>query len=1162
MGTRSALLISSSEYQDSFFTRLETPQNDVEALAGVLRNPNIGNFVVKTLINEPAHIVQEAVEELFAEKKKDDLILLYFSGHGIKDLKGKLYLAMPNTKQNRLRATTVHASYLSDLMDECLSRRIVLILDCCHSGAFASGFKGAVGTDVGIEAAFKGTGYGRIVLTASDAVQYAWEGDKVEGSPFCSVFTRFLVQGLRTGEADFSQDGNITVEELYQYAHDQIIQLDSDKQQTPGKWSFEEGELVIAMNPACRPEPSPDETAEKDTPPRDIRIALLSANPLDSEQTYPHLKAFRKIKGCIDQFSLSIDNLNNLQGYDYILILSKVIMNKLLIENEYLCSERIRFKELEDNIGNEQTKGLFLFVDQLPKEQALGELTLPTLMLPGEDKKLLQAVSFQLFQKNNLEYFAAYPTRNQDAFVLHPLTQKNTKKNIREKKTSLPDSIDRKTLKGFVGRSDDLKHICSALMDLDEGEFLTVKGAGGIGKTHTVKKIAVALADRVLFPDGIHFIDCEPVTDSKQFQFKAAAVFGLELAEDLWEHLRNHHDQQERLIIFDNFEPLLYLEEEQEIKTILSRMADYAKVLVTSREVLGLESETVHQMRRLTTDEAAELFTTKFSVSEQQMDFLRQDILSRQLDNNPLAIKLVTGHLPKGKSLNILREELEEKLFSKVRVDELEIFDSGPDSNIERMDSIYASILYSYRRLNEQEQTAFELLSLFPDGIHLEEFKRLTRKDKKQKKLPPLLITDHLVKSLSDKSMIENSSGHLKLQSMIGRFAQAMLKQREDIAPLYRNAFAYNCRLVYVLVQMWMTPEKRRALDIFSSQQGNFLAGIRYCDRFEVDREELLVYFSCCLDLFKIICLFDKFIRELSVKIELFDDKQRQCAEIFLLVAMYYNGQFSQSFAELQQLLPMDQMNSLDRAVYIENLLALYAHDIYAMEGEVLWAAEYAVQQHFPSFSYSGHLFSLGEYSPRLAAVSENDVTTFEISANLGQSSLEDIDTYLAGLHEKDHIERMQTSYTRAKLEPLQKEAIEPLIIVNPYTRGLKELMLAFIEEDAEKADELYQDAADHLWHIRYYHVECLYFYAKFLQQQRDDKFNDIQQQGLKLSQNHHYRFLQYRFKELVEPSGRAYDSHNYPLPNNQDFSEYINFLIKQNQLLKSGKGKLVVQRR
>ncbi|MCI5192414.1 MAG: CHAT domain-containing protein [Candidatus Electrothrix sp. AU1_5] len=891
------------------------------------------------------------------------------------------------------------------------------------------------------------------------------------------------------------------------------------------------------------------------------KIVLLSANPLDEPQNWnPYIGQLKKKLACpIEQYSLNIENLNRIQDDAYLLILSRVIKNKLLIENEYLCKDTISFKLLDDSIGNRQLAGLFLFVHQLPEEKFTAELTLPTFLLPMENKKHLNTVLYQLFTRKNIDCDSKSRIQNRAGFQLCVLSGK---RHFYNEKTPLPDSIDRQKLKGFVGRSDDLKHICNALMELDEGEFLTVKGAGGIGKTHTVKKIAVALADRALFPGGIHFIDCEPVTDSKQFRFKAAAVFGLELAEDLWGHLRDHHDQQERLIIFDNFEPLLYLEEEQEIKTILSRVAEYARVLVTSREVLGLEGETVHQMRRLTTDEAAELFMTKFPVPEQQMDFLRQDILSRQLDNNPLAIKLVTGHLPKGKSLDVLREELEEKLFSKVSVNELEIFDSGPDSNIERMDSIYASILYSYRRLSEQEQTAFELLSLFPDGIHLEEFKRLTKKDKKQKKLPPLLITDQLVKSLSDKSMIENSSGQLKLQSMIGRFAQAMLKQREDIAPLYRNAFAYNRRLARVLNPMSTSSETRTALEIFSSQQGNFLAAIKYCDRFDPDREELLEYFDDCETLFIKTCSLDGFIHELTAKRNLFQGKEKQCAEAILLAAKYYNGDFYQAFAALQHLLRLDQISNLDHSIHSEKLLAGFASNLYAMEGEALWVAQYYAQHHISDTSYLAELLYLGEYSRELAAICQGDSTSFEVLANLGKQPLERIDVYLAKLYEKDHIERMQTSYTRSKLEPLPKEAIEPLVIVNLYTRGLKKLMLAFIEEDAEQADQLYQDAADHLWHIRYYHVECLYFYAKFLQQQKDARFEDVHQQGLKLSQKHHYRFLQYRFEELVEPSGRAYDSRNYPLPDNQDFSEYINFLIKQNKMIKEGKRKMQRRRR
>ncbi|CAK8723991.1 hypothetical protein GCAAIG_13940 [Candidatus Electronema halotolerans] len=308
------------------------------------------------------------------------------------------------------------------------------------------------------------------------------------------------------------------------------------------------------------------------------------------------------------------------------------------------------------------------------------------------------------------------------------------------------------------------------------------------------------------------------------------------------------------------------------------------------------------------------------------------------------------------------------------------------------------------------------------------------------------------------------------------------------------------------------------------------------------------MYLAKLVDLFTGICSLDGFISKLSSKMHLFQDKERQSVDVILLWAKYYNGYFLQSFSELQRLLPLEQIKLLDRFALKEKLIAKYARDIYEMEGEALWAAEYYAQHHVPLILYPDALLYLGEYKSHLVDVGQNCFWSFEVLSNLGQRPLERIDAYLAGLHEKNHIERMQTSYTRAKLKPLPKEVIEPLVIVNPYTRGLKELMLAFIEEDAEKADELYQDAADHLWHIRYYHVESLYFYAKFLQQQGDAKFEDVHQQGLKLSQKHHYRFLQYRFEELVQPSGLAYDSRNYPLPDNKDFSEYINFLIKLNR--------------
>ncbi len=133
-------------------------------------------------------------------------------------------------------------------MDRSRSQRQVLILDCCHSGAFARGSKGVVGASVGTASAFEGVGYGRVVLTATDATQYAWEGDQVIGQAENSVFTHFMIQGLQTGQADTNGDGRITLDELYNYVYEQVVTR--TPKQTPNKWSYKQrGDIVIAKNP-------------------------------------------------------------------------------------------------------------------------------------------------------------------------------------------------------------------------------------------------------------------------------------------------------------------------------------------------------------------------------------------------------------------------------------------------------------------------------------------------------------------------------------------------------------------------------------------------------------------------------------------------------------------------------------------------------------------------------------------------------------------------------------------------------------------------------------------------------------------------------------------------------------------------------------------------
>jgi hypothetical protein len=250
-GRRSALIVANDEYQDTSLGRLRAPARDAAALARVLGDPAVGGFEVEVVSNQPEWRLRRTIGAFFAERSRDDLLLLHFSCHGVKDDSGQLYFATADTELANLDATAMPADFVNRHMSRSHSRRIVLLLDCCYSGAFARGMMARAGTGVELPERFEGRG--RIVLTASSAMEYAFEAAELardDGQP--SVFTRALVRGLESGEADGDGDGRISVDELYDYVYEQV--LAETPKQTPGRWNFEvAGDLMIARNPSLRP---------------------------------------------------------------------------------------------------------------------------------------------------------------------------------------------------------------------------------------------------------------------------------------------------------------------------------------------------------------------------------------------------------------------------------------------------------------------------------------------------------------------------------------------------------------------------------------------------------------------------------------------------------------------------------------------------------------------------------------------------------------------------------------------------------------------------------------------------------------------------------------------------------------------------------------------
>ncbi|WP_327351094.1 caspase, EACC1-associated type [Streptomyces sp. NBC_01304] len=262
---RYALVVATGDYQDEGLRGLLAPTRDATELAEVLADPAIGGFDVDVLDNPDANQLRVKIEDFFADRSLRDTLVLHFACHGLKGEGNRLFLAATDTRPARLASTAVPAEYVSSLMMASRAQRVAVLLDCCFAGLFERGMISRADSAVHVQDSFTGldrTGNerGRAVVTASSAVEYAYEGNQFVaeaaagttmgaglkiGTPGSSLFTGALVEGLRTGQADLDGDGEIGLAELADYIGQRIRAV--TPQQNPQLWMFgAQGDLPIA----------------------------------------------------------------------------------------------------------------------------------------------------------------------------------------------------------------------------------------------------------------------------------------------------------------------------------------------------------------------------------------------------------------------------------------------------------------------------------------------------------------------------------------------------------------------------------------------------------------------------------------------------------------------------------------------------------------------------------------------------------------------------------------------------------------------------------------------------------------------------------------------------------------------------------------------------
>lgn len=211
---RLALLICNGTFQNIPDYKLVGPAKDAKHLETVLSDPEACRFTVRTLVDKGLLEARREIARACSEAGEEDILLIYYSGNGLKGDDGSLYLMVADSEAEYLYATALDAEFILSQLRRSKCQKTILLVDGCHAGAFFNNNRGIPN--------------GLYAITSCGAEELC--ADTPEGG----AFTMALCAGLQNGAADTDGDGLISIDELHEFVKHK---LQADKQLgTPQKW--------------------------------------------------------------------------------------------------------------------------------------------------------------------------------------------------------------------------------------------------------------------------------------------------------------------------------------------------------------------------------------------------------------------------------------------------------------------------------------------------------------------------------------------------------------------------------------------------------------------------------------------------------------------------------------------------------------------------------------------------------------------------------------------------------------------------------------------------------------------------------------------------------------------------------------------------------------
>ncbi|HEY5395379.1 MAG TPA: LuxR C-terminal-related transcriptional regulator [Trebonia sp.] len=287
-----------------------------------------------------------------------------------------------------------------------------------------------------------------------------------------------------------------------------------------------------------------------------------------------------------------------------------------------------------------------------------------------------------------------------------------------QQRDNLPPEVTR-----FIGRRRELPAIITAI---DEHRLVTLRGAGGVGKTRLALRVAREIRDT--FADGSWLVELSALRDYELLPAAVAAALGLpdEAVGDPLEALEANLAERELLLVLDTCEHLV--EACGSLARTLLAAASGLRILTTSREPLGVPAE--HALligplelpapgwSRPTGDGAAQpdavaLFVDRAQAAVPEFTLSTANTrtvgeLCRRLDGIPLALELAAVRLR-----GMTADEILTRLTDRFRILGAARTATG------RHRTLRAAIAWSFDLCTPAEQRLWAELSVFPADFGL-----------------------------------------------------------------------------------------------------------------------------------------------------------------------------------------------------------------------------------------------------------------------------------------------------------------------------------------------------------------------------------------------------------------------------------------------------------